>query len=180
MLYELQHSLECRRDKGRTCVEKSVCISTLIIFAGALQNNAKRNSLIISFTCVRSWWEEEASDVFTSQALQVKQVNDYHVGHVDNNLVNHVEHHVVADGSKVITITTLQGDPDHGVGGEWRCRHTSQTKDVTYVFILELTAIAEVKDLSSVRSQHREQVHEVKLALKLARLQLFCGHSFIW
>ena len=47
------------------------------------------------------------------------------------------------------------------------------TKDAKPALILELTAIAEVKDLSSVRSQHREQVHEVKLALKLARLQLF-------
>ena len=33
-----------------------------------------------------------------------------------------VEHRVVADGSKVITIKTLQGDPEHDVGvdgGEW-------------------------------------------------------------
>ena len=116
VLYELQHSLECRLDKGRTCVEKSVCISTLIIFAGALQNNAKRNSLIISFTGICSWWEEEASDVFTSKALHEKQVNDYHVGHIDNNLVSNVEHHVVADGSKVITLKTLHGDPEHGGG----------------------------------------------------------------
>ena len=79
----------------------------LMIFALVLQNKAERNSLIISFTGICSWWEEEASDIFTSKALQVKQVNDYHVGHVDNNLVNHVEHHVVADGSKVITIKTL-------------------------------------------------------------------------
>ena len=99
MLYELQHSLECRLDKGRTCVEKSVCIPMLMISSSILQNKAKRNSLIIRFTGVRSWREEEASDVFTSKALQVKQVNDYHVGHVDNNLVSHVEHHVVADSS---------------------------------------------------------------------------------
>ena len=87
-----------------------------------------------------------------------------------------VEHRVVADGSKVITIKTLQGDPEHDVGvdgGQWRCRHTRTTKDAIHVLMLELTAIADVKDLSSVRSQHREQVHEVKLALKLARLQSF-------
>ena len=92
VLYELQHSLECRLDKGRTCVEKSVCIP--MISSSILQNKAKRNSLIISFTCVRSWWEEEASDVFTSKALQVKQLNDYHVGHFNNNLVSNVENQI--------------------------------------------------------------------------------------
>ena len=99
MLYELQHSLECRLDKGRTCVEKGD--STVIIIALILQNNAERNSLIISFTGICSWWEEETSNVFTGEALHEKQVNNHHVGQIDNNLVSHVEHHVFADGSKV-------------------------------------------------------------------------------
>ena len=110
MLYELQHSLECRLDKGRTCVEKSVCIPMLMISSSILQNKAKRNSLIIRFTCICSWWEEETSDIFTSKALHVKQVNDDHVGQIDNNLASHIEqHHAVADGSKVITMKTLHG-----------------------------------------------------------------------
>ena len=116
MLYELQHSLECRQDKGHTCVEKSVCIPMLMIFALVLQNKAERNSLIISFTCICSWWEEETSDIFTSKALHVKQANDYHVGHVDNNLVSLVNIMLLLTGSKVITMKALHGDPEHDVG----------------------------------------------------------------
>ena len=63
---------------------------------------------------------------------------------------------------------------------QWQASQTPindhNTSDITR-WKEDNTAIAEVNDLSSVRSQHREQAHGVRLALRLARLTNWIKHE---